>query len=62
MEISDSCDALTALSLEARRRHMTYGQLVSRTTARNRQSIIRQYVMKRTQKTTETGKEKQHVR
>ena len=36
-------DELTALALEARKRKISYGQLVSTTTGYEQQQIIRQY-------------------
>ena len=45
-------DELTALALEARKRKISYGQLVSTTTGYEQQQIIRQYCIERGKKGT----------
>lgn len=40
----EDCRKVTALLLEARRRDMTYGQLVAQTTAEEQREIIRRYL------------------
>lgn len=45
-------DELTALALEARKRKISYGQLVSTTTSYEQQQIVRQYCIDRGKKGT----------
>ena len=45
-------DELTALTLEARKRKISYGQLVSTTTGYEQQQIIRQFCIERGKKGT----------
>ena len=45
-------DELTALALEARKRKISYGQLVSTTSGYKQQQIIRQYCIERGKKGT----------
>ena len=45
-------DELTALALEARKRKISYGQLVSTTTVYEQQQIIRQYCIEQRKKGT----------
>ena len=45
-------DELTALALEARKRKISYGQLVSSTTGYEQQQIVRQYCIERGKKGT----------
>ena len=45
-------DELTALALEARKRKISYGQLVSTTTGYEQQQIIRQYCIEQRKRGT----------
>ena len=45
-------DELTALALEARKRKISYGQLVNITTGYEQQQIVRQYCIERGKKGT----------
>ena len=49
-------DELTALALEARKRKISYGQLVSTTTSYEQQQIVRQYCIDRGKKGTTSEK------
>lgn len=51
-------DELTALALEARKRKISYGQLVSSTTGYEQQQIVRQYCIERGKKGAPPEKKK----
>ncbi len=51
-------DELTALALEARKRKISYGQLVSTTTGYEQQQIVRQYCIERGRKGAPPAKKK----
>lgn len=55
-------DELTALAVEARKRKISYGQLVSSTTGYEQQQIVRQYCAERGKKGTSPEKKTKKTR